>query len=506
MTPLTFKQDKVNMIGQFIYSEFSNNLKSQPCGTYRYYSLDTIFVSSHRFCKAGVDWFFVFSEPKMNYIGDMIIAIIVGLSASLLIVIVGVILGVVSSIRIVKPLNNLIEQFSSVSDMNLENINISHSNFKEISLLQHHFESMVAKVKHYRSFIPSYLIDQLDKGQASAAPAFHKHSSRFRKAGVTDSVDGKGSFSSIFDQSGRKKSSRSGKGVPKSLFRLGLEKKTVSFSLIYFEGLSNYITNESIIDEVVSLIGDLMLIVQKTTKATNGFTSNFEHNSIILSWNSTSDLRNHEETCLLATIQILDRLNSSIENKWKDRGYSMSFRTATVSQDVFCGNLGTDEAKTFAAVGSQIYNLQLLLKQATKLNIPSIVTQEIYEKTNNVYCYRFVGIKKLLNHHETDTYMQCTIQQDHILHTPNRLYQLGETVSDKVEDEEWMYSLSKQNVKNDRWKHHIDGANSLLQGDYQEAIEHFNNHLHYHSDTNYGQVDKATAYLLEKCLKLSKQE
>src|SRR3989338_4015349 len=122
-------------------------------------------ISVYRYCtQQNIDWIFAVAIPRWNFIGNMVIAIIVGLITAGLIIVGGTVLGFFSGHRIEKPFLNLIDLFDSLSRMELD-LDIHPSSFTEISTLQRGFLQMVTKIRQYRAFIPSHLLSQIDNTQ-----------------------------------------------------------------------------------------------------------------------------------------------------------------------------------------------------------------------------------------------------------------------------------------------------------------------------------------------------
>ena len=144
-TGQTFGAPNVATASRLIYRKF--NLTEIPCGTFAKTTDVNNYVNLYRYCDVGLDWMFVFVAPKWEFIGEMIYAIIAALTSSVVIVISGVIIGTSASFRIVRPFQNLIDLFSSVSNMNLENVKIPLSPFNEVYHLQQHFRLMIKRIK-----------------------------------------------------------------------------------------------------------------------------------------------------------------------------------------------------------------------------------------------------------------------------------------------------------------------------------------------------------------------
>ncbi|EFC46062.1 predicted protein, partial [Naegleria gruberi] len=347
----------------------------------------------------------------------MIIAIIAALSSSIVIVIVGLLFGVYSSFKIVKPFHNLIDLFASVSNMDLDNIIVLPSPFREVHQLQLHFKTMVVKIKQYRCFIPPHLLAQIDAEGAGDENDrdFEKPSIRAAKDHNTTQSSlrsGKSSRHSGISRSGNATSNyhstsnqSSFRPVSKSLFKLGLEKKKITVANFYFVGLDYCMENLSD-SELVTVMSDYFEVIQKVAKLTLGQLGSFEDNSMTISWNSTSEVSNHEEKGVASSHQILLKLSQLKETKWKKKEHlvkkdllqNVDFRASILTQVCRCG---TQEIKTYSIVGSYLHNLHKIMKHGLKLNVKLIASEETLFKSNDTHQHRLVGVKKVLSPDET---------------------------------------------------------------------------------------------------------
>ncbi|KAG2386768.1 hypothetical protein C9374_002512 [Naegleria lovaniensis] len=514
-TALDFDIPLVNDIGKFVYSELSQNLSSIPCNSFLLKQYQDRYVNIHRMCNdANIDWIFIFSVPKWNYIQTMIIAIVAASVSSIFIIGVGIVLGVFASLRIVKPFQNLIYLFESVSNMDLDTVsnddtNLSH--LKEVYILQQHFHTMVRKIRKYRCFIPPHLLAQLDSLQDEEGNETGKKdptgdgSAPSRPSMSQDAPSSRGS------QCSRRASSMK-QQVSKSLFRLGLEKKPLTIACIHFGGLDSCmeVLNDS---ELVPIMSDFFDIIQKIARMSGGQLGNFENNEMTISWNSTSDIPYHEEKGLASTKQIMEKLTQLTSTKWKNKESLVkkdllnvvNFKAAIVSQICKSGNVGTQEVKSFSIVGSYIHNLEILLKHAFKLNISIVASDVIHDKCSKSFQMRYVGTRKLYPPEFTNPpslvkFKSNSSMNDKLMKT--KLYEIGESNNNDIQDE-WMYELQHKERK-EKWKTYHVAVNHYMEKQYDQAIQHFEEYLHGAASPH--QEDACAVYLLKKCYKKEKKQ
>lgn len=340
-TALSFDNPQVNDVGRLVYSHFNNQLQTLGCGNYTLLNYGTTYFNIYRYCNAeGIDLLFVYSVPQWHYLQNMIIAVIVALFSSLIIVGGGIVLGVWFSMKMIKPILNLVSLFESVSNMDLDSIDIATSSLSEVFLLQQHFKYMVNKMRQYRCFIPPHLLAQLDHSQ-SCTDLKHSSSSKIvtKQSFLSEAKQSSSSSSGVLER-GRRRSS--GVGSIQSMFKLSLEKRSFTSSAFHINGLDRALDTLESLSDVTSLLHDFFDIVHKTSSQSSSHLENFGGNSITVSWNLTSNVSNHEEKCITFSAVILEKLQNLLSTKWmKYENLYLNFIVASVSQECVSGNVGT---------------------------------------------------------------------------------------------------------------------------------------------------------------------
>ncbi|EFC47106.1 predicted protein [Naegleria gruberi] len=428
-----------------------------PCNSFGDVSNTFYKISVYRYCtQTGLDWIFAVTIPRWTFIGNMVIAIIVGIVCGIMIILGGTFLGIYSSYRISKPFWNLIELFDSLSRMELDLV-IVPSRFTEISQLQQGFSQMVTKIRQYRAFIPSHLLSQLEHtGDNTAVEQEAVSESTYRKSTNSAAKSKYGMFSSVDLKNSLRKSVSDSKS---SMFKIGMESKDISACLIYLDGIEDWF---SILDnnEVIRLMSELFEILQQTSSKSGAYLGSFENQSIVISLNSVSEVKQHCQKSLLFSFKLYDRLQQ-LSKKWKnDRIFeqnsdliqNFSFRIAVHSQTSKCGNYGTRESKVFTIMSSLSQNLQRMMKHAMKFNISFIISEIIHSQSEQ-FSSRFVGRKQFLL--ETSCSLISKQKGQKI-----NLFEIGE-LQDTLTDE-WMYELKDKERKN-RWVDYNKAFSYYLQ-------------------------------------------
>lgn len=228
-------------------------------------------------------------------------------------------------------------------------------------------------------------------------------------------------------------SSSSGERVLSSLFQLGLENRVLTLASIHIGGLDSCFENNSFI-VIVTLLSDVFDSIIKVVKKSHAFLGNFENNRIILSWNSTFDIPNHERNGLQAAFQILESLKKVKETKWKNMSIAaaifkeLSFDVAMTTQECACGNIGTQDSKVYSINGSYLHNLDIIQRQCIKMEVDFICSENVYEKAKNIHLFRYV--KRVDLYKNTETESPHCFSKRYMRSTPNyptKLYQVGES-------------------------------------------------------------------------------
>ncbi|KAG2393786.1 hypothetical protein C9374_003550 [Naegleria lovaniensis] len=484
-TALTFDSPLVNDIGRLVYSHFNNQLTALPCGNYTLLNYGVSFINIYRYCNPeGVDWLFVYSVPQWFYLENMIVAVIVALFSSLAIVVGGVALGVWFSMKMIQPIQNLVVLFASVSNMDLDSIDITSSSLSEVFLLQQHFKFMVNKMRQYRCFIPPHLLAQIESSEPTK-PKQVKDSTQESSKNLRESNSISGTNTSAASSSNKVQDSQSsGKRVTNSMFKLGLEKRKFTSSAIHFVGLDRALESLSS-KEVTMLLHDFFEVVQKTSSQSSSYLGNFEQNTVNISWNLTSDVSNHEEKSIAITSFILEKLQALPQTKWsKYENLQMKFIAATVSQECVCGNIGTNQCKSFSVFGSYQFNLKKLIKHASKLQLSLVTTRNVSERIKHSRLVRFIGHKKLLPNEENIPFVSRKTSEK------TEIYEVGE--STECDMDEWMYEL-EQKKRKEKWNQYHSACEKFLSQEYETAKELFQTYF------KENQSDLAASYMIHQC-------
>ncbi|KAL9642403.1 hypothetical protein ABK040_014246 [Willaertia magna] len=444
-TGITFGDPATKRTTEFLFQSYKS-FREIECGKTIHKENGLEYVSFHRLCdKHGIDWVMVLVTPTWVYLGGMIISLIVAVGCSILIVILGVTISLIISIRISTPINDLVELFESVGKMELENLTITSSSFKEINDLHTNFSNMVKYIKLYRGFIPSHILAHLEEESATSKELKKSKHSMKR---TFDNASFAGSVASV-----------------KSKFSLHLEEKKVSMVGIFIDGFWDWCSDLDPMD-IIELLNEIYIEVNKVAKQYFGQLGVFDNGLIPISWNTATDTLSHEERAVKAAYQLKLKLKS-IELNWTSINSRTKLYIAATSQEILCGNVGTEEVKNFTIIGNLNQNIHNLIEFGKRLNVPLLITDPLFEKIKTLHNVRLIGFQDI-------PYLGQVNNNELNFKELNKVYQLGEPK--KVEMDEWMYELQKIE-KLSSWKTYNEACNYLLNYQFSEALELFNQYL-----------------------------
>ncbi|KAG2389173.1 hypothetical protein C9374_014573 [Naegleria lovaniensis] len=442
------------------------NYNNITCNEIRFLTFTNRLTSVYRMCTVtGLDWIIMFSVPQWNYIGGMITAIIIALGISCLIAVIGILSGVFYSAIMVRPFNNLIQLFEHVADMNLESLDIKKSKFREVVQLQDHFLFMVQRIKQYRAFIPSHLLHQLEKNNTIEDPediSVIKESEASQRKEELSSRVSRSTFSS--------------KLATSSMFKIGFEKRKISSLMVLLDGF-NYWVKHINFHDITHLLTDIFEVVQKACSNGGAHIGSFENETLLLSWNATEKVKDHEQQAVRVGWFLKEKLASLPTTKWAKKDIfdnqklliKFTPRFAVCTQTCHCGNVGTRNSKTFTIVGSSSNNLQSMLRKARGLKLSMVITETTNEEVKAHYFTRYVGNKSMI---VEDVVASPSIKK--IKKTSKmKIFEVLESSS--VNMDEWMYELQSKEQRN-KWGAYNMGCKAFEEGNYDRSLEYFREH------------------------------
>ena len=401
------------------------------CNKERLFTYSDKYVSVHRFCTdSNIDWIIVFSVPQWNFVSSLIMALLIAMGVSVVIVALSVVLGVMFSLKIVKPFYSLIDLFGKVSQMELEGLVIENTGFWEMRQLQRHFITMVKKIKRYRAFIPTHLISVIDQNDSDTEDRMMSRSST---AGLSTSKETQGSS---YHSTLRKMTCK---------FSLYIESKTVSAIMIFLKGFDASLKICQNPQEIVLLLGDVFEQVNSVIRVAGGENESFENDSIIVTFNAATNLLKHQEKAVASAKSIMEKL-TAVSSKWQGRSVvkktfqdqALNFKIAIRSQECYCGNIGTKENKFFTMIGSIKRNLETMIQLANNFHVNILISEIINTISSSTYSTRYIDSNTFYREdHHSSVYDLKEIEKGE-----SCVYELGESLLVETDGRFFLFSES----------------------------------------------------------------
>ncbi|KAL9643364.1 hypothetical protein ABK040_014817 [Willaertia magna] len=296
---------------------------------------------------------------------------------------------------------------------------------------------MVNRIKLYRAFIPTFLLSELEDNI--------KNDKQFDEKKLSnDDNKKKNNIVVPFNSSIMQK------------FELGVERKDVTVLGIKISKFDTLL-HELVLSNLFNFISDIFQVVQKLEKTSKGQIGNLNNGILPLIFNGSITLQDHVLKAAKSA-ELLKKKLEEITKKWKkdlfDNNYEFSL--TIITESVVCGNLGTEESKSFTVLGSVYKNLNKILKVNEKYNIPLTLNERASNCCTDKFYIRPLTELKLkndLNIFETTT-----------------IYELGD--SNEIVMDEWMYELQQQESKG-KWNNYNEGYKLFKEKNYTEALEKF---------------------------------
>ncbi|KAG2388325.1 hypothetical protein C9374_000489 [Naegleria lovaniensis] len=493
-----------------------NSFSQITCNTLTVAQDSQFYIVIYRLCSdTHLDWVIVLTVPQWVYMKPIAIAVIVAVGVSIIIIVLGVILAVFFSLKVSAPIYNLIELFERVSDMQLDDLEVSKSIFFEIHALQKQFSLLIKRMKLYRSFIPSHLLADVEKSlqddvegppvasQPSQSNLVEKQSSTRLFSVVRSASTGKPhSFGK--KNSSRKKIQNTKEGNHK--FSLYLETKYVTLVMLLLDGLNEWL-HTSTPHETVSLLSDIFDQINSVSRASGANQiSSLENESLLLAFNATSSQPSHEQKAASFSHTLLEKLMNLKTSKWRSKEYvqrrpelvtMMNFRFAIHSTECWLGNIGTAKTKVFTLLCSGKTNLSIMGEVSKKMDIPIVCSENVNRACLKLYKSRYVDTKNFIEDTDIRQYRPKTfgasyqqMEESFCPEQPTHLFQLG--LSLQTSDDEWMYEMA-ENEKKEEWNLYNKACNFFMENNVSQALPLFEEYLR--SNPN----DRPTKNLIQLC-------
>jgi hypothetical protein len=318
--------------------------------------VDAIYMSDD----TGLEWIAVIATEETAIIGTYVTIIAIVAALSFCAATLGLILGIISTTLVTRPLVKVVNELMLVQDMQLDEVDMnSHPIFQELRSIQKTFFTTVKRLKEYKAFLPSYILSR-DFGEEEDDEEYEK--SFHSKTSIRGSRQ-TSNLSDVISSTDSKRSKSKG---------LGVEIREIS--IVYIEIMNlDKMDHVLLPGEVTTWHGNLLNEVLNVSKKTKGDLTHFDERHFMLTWNATKSLKKHcVFACAAATMikQYVNQLDADI-------GFDV--KVSAVTGKATCGTIGTHSKRVFCIYGYLKEQAESLCKLNSILGTTVLINEDMYQ-------------------------------------------------------------------------------------------------------------------------------
>jgi class 3 adenylate cyclase len=177
--------------------------------------------------------------------------------------------------------------------------------------------------------------------------------------------------------------------------KIGGEKEYVTILFSDIEGFTSISENNDV-HEVVTSLNEYFDIYVKCLEESGATVDKFIGDAVMAFWNAPNKVENHEFVAVKTALEIVKEIDA-LNQKWKSEGKKFIFKTriGINSGEVIVGNIGSTNRINYTVTGDPV-NLASRLEAANKqYNTKILVSESIYNKTNNLIDYYYIDTVKV---------------------------------------------------------------------------------------------------------------
>ena len=177
--------------------------------------------------------------------------------------------------------------------------------------------------------------------------------------------------------------------------KIGGEKENVTILFSDIEGFTSISENNDT-QEVVTALNEYFDIYVHCLEENGATVDKFIGDAVMAFWNAPSKVDNHEFVAVKTALEIVKEIDA-LNQKWKSEGKKFIFKTriGINSGEVIVGNIGSTNRINYTVTGDPV-NLASRLEAANKqYNTKILVSESIYNKTNNLIDYYYIDTVKV---------------------------------------------------------------------------------------------------------------
>lgn len=177
--------------------------------------------------------------------------------------------------------------------------------------------------------------------------------------------------------------------------KIGGEKEYVTILFSDIEGFTSISENNDV-HEVVTSLNEYFDIYVHCLEESGATVDKFIGDAVMTFWNAPTKVENHEFVAVKTALEIVKEIDK-LNHKWKLEGKKFIFKTRIGINcgDVIVGNIGSTNRINYTVTGDAV-NLASRLETANKqYNTKILVSESIYNKTNNLIEYYYIDTVKV---------------------------------------------------------------------------------------------------------------
>ena len=177
--------------------------------------------------------------------------------------------------------------------------------------------------------------------------------------------------------------------------KIGGEKEYVTILFSDIEGFTSISENNDV-HEVVTSLNEYFDIYVHCLEESGATVDKFIGDAVMTFWNAPTKVENHEFVAVKTALEIVKEIDK-LNDKWKLEGKKFIFKTRIGINcgDVIVGNIGSTNRINYTVTGDAV-NLASRLEAANKqYNTKILVSESIYNKTNNLIDYYYIDTVKV---------------------------------------------------------------------------------------------------------------
>jgi ankyrin repeat protein/class 3 adenylate cyclase len=409
----------------------------------------------------GLDLLILQSLPMDTYFKTLATSLGVMFALTFILLCLSIILSIFAARIFMLPLIKLISQAEDIKMLQLEKVETDlakgFSMFTEINSLQHSFNSMAARLKQFRSFIPSHILAVIDAEIGENKFTGATGASNQSKVPAFPSNDAASHSSSHSDSRGTSVSSFvNTRGMVSRALKSKLSSGSITIMTIRISDLSEILEMYSS-EDVSETTKDLINAIKTSIQESLGQLVTMSSKKVVIVWNSFIPQSDHRTRACRTAHSFMNNLEK-IHTQWKQKNLPiLKVYIGVCSGTVYFGNIGSDSTKFFTIIGKASKLSKVLCNRNKQWGTRVLVSEDIYDAVKEEFYFR--PVERLNN---------------------VMLHELG---SPKHPDE-WVDELNTvplnpddtnaNSKENDVWKEYREGYDLVEKNMYSQALQKFN--------------------------------